>query len=268
MPAKRYDGSMVVNAVTGGSVQRRAAAHVDRSSVDIQRRYYTEIARVYDAMHVRENDGHDAALRFISALVEPCRLRTVLDVGCGTGRAVRYFRAQHAELVVHGIEPIEALLREAVDVRGVAAESVVRGRGECLPYADGSFDAVCEFGILHHVRDPNVVVREMLRVARRAVFLSDANRFGQGAYVSRLAKLVLHRAKLWPLANYVKTRGRGYTVTAGDGLAYSYSVFDSYDLLSGWAPRVILVPTCPTSATSWAHPLLTAGQVLACALRE
>lgn len=246
------------------------AMHGARPSdaADIQSRYYTETAAAYDAMHVREHDGHHAALRFISALSEQFQLRSVLDVGCGTGRALRHFRTQHADLHVHGIEPIQALIRQAVEVHGVAAEDIVCGRGEFLPYADRSFDAVCEFGILHHVPDPNAVVREMLRVARRAVFLSDANRFGQGSRFSRLAKLALYRLKLWPLANYMKTRGRGYAITAGDGLAYSYSVFDSYDLLAQWAPRVILVPTSPSSAGSWAHPLLTAGQVLACAMRD
>ena len=266
MVDRRYPQSTAsaAQSIAGGEPR----GPVPRSAADIQRRYYTDTAAAYDAMHVRENDGHDAALRFISALVGPCRLRTVLDVGCGTGRALRYFRAQHRDLDVHGIEPIEALIREAVGVRGIAADDLVRGRGESLPYADRSFDAVCEFGILHHVREPNAVVREMLRVARRAVFLSDANRFGQGSYVSRLAKLALCRSGLWPLANYVKTRGRGYAFTPGDGLAYSYSVFDSYELLTQWATRIILVPTSPASATSWVHPLLTAGQVLACAIRE
>jgi hypothetical protein len=108
----------------------------------------------------------------------------------------------------------------------------------------------------------------MLRVARRAVFISDANRFGQGSWLGRIAKLALYRLRLWPLANYIKTRGRGYVITPGDGLAYSYSVFDSCDLLAQWASRLILVPTHPPTARSWAHPLLTAGQVLVCAIRD
>jgi SAM-dependent methyltransferase len=219
-------------------------------------------------MHGRERDGHDLALRFLSALVQQFELRSVLDVGCGTGRVLRHLRERHADLHVRGVEPVPALIRQAIEAHGVAAENIVCGRGEALPYADSSFDAVCEFGILHHVAQPNAIVREMLRVARHAVFLSDGNRFGQGSLSSRLAKLALYRLKLWPLVNYVKTRGRGYTVTAGDGLAYSYSVFDSYALLSQWTPRVILIPTSLSNTKGWANPLLTAGQVLACAIRD
>lgn len=237
-------------------------------AVDIQARYYSRTAVDYDAMHVHEDDGHAAALRFISAFVDPLQIGSLLDVGCGTGRAVRHFVSRHSGMRVRGAEPIRALIRQAVDTNGVPAGHIACARGESLPYPDGSFDAVCELGILHHVPDPNAVVREMLRVARRAVFLSDANRFGQGSWLGRVGKLALYRLKLWPLANYVKTGGRGYVITEGDGLSYSYSVFDSYDLLASWGSQVILVPTSPASARSWAHPLLTAGQVLACAIRE
>lgn len=239
-----------------------------RPAADVQAQYYANTAGAYDAMHVHENDGHTVALQFISALVRSLPLHSVLDVGCGTGRAVRHFREQHPDVCVRGVEPIGALIRQAVDINSVPAAHLVRGRGESLPYPDRSFDAVCELGILHHVPDPNAVVREMLRVARRVVFLSDANRFGQGSWLGRVCKLALYQLKLWPLANYVKTRGRGYVITEGDGLAYSYSVFDSYDLLARWSSRVILVPTSASSARSWAHPLLTSGQVLACALRD
>jgi len=243
-------------------------ARVQRSAPDIQARYYTDTAAAYEAMHLHEDDGHAVALRFMSALVDQFHIRSVLDVGCGTGRAVRHLRERHDGLQVRAVEPSRVLIRQAIDAHGLARAGLVCARGEALPYPDASFDAVCEFGILHHVADPNAVVREMLRVARRAVFLSDSNRFGQGSRPSRLAKLALYRLKLWPLANYVKTRGRGYTISPGDGLTYSYSVFDSYELLAAWAQRVILVPTLPVSAWSWAHPLLSSGQVLACALRD
>lgn len=246
----------------------RTGAAQPSDEADFQARYYTDTAGAYDAMHLHEDDGHAVAMRFMSALVQTLQISSLLDVGCGTGRAVRHFRDHHADMCVRGVEPIRALIQQAIAVHGVPAGHVACGRGQSLPYPDGSFDAVCEFGILHHVPDPNAVVREMLRVARRAVFISDANRFGQGSWLGRIAKVALYQVKLWPLVNSIKTRGRGYTVTPGDGLAYSYSVFDSHDLLADWASRVILVPTSPPSARSWAHPLLTAGQVLACAIRD
>ena len=54
-------------------------------------------------------------------------------------------------------------------------------------------------------------------LAKMAVFISDSNRFGQGSLRSRLLKLGLAKCGLWPLANLIKTRGTGYSISAGDG---------------------------------------------------
>src|SRR6185436_11973411 len=84
---------------------------------------------------------------------------------------------------------------------------------------------------LHHVARPAVVVEEMLRVARRAIFISDSNNFGQGSAAARRVKQALDGLGLWGLANLVKTRGKGYSISDGDGLSYSYSVFNDYPLI-------------------------------------
>ena len=56
-----------------------------------------------------------------------------------------------------------------------------------------ALDAVCAFGVMHHVKRPAIVVGEMMRVARRAIFISDSNRFGQGSMPARRVKLLLWR---------------------------------------------------------------------------
>jgi hypothetical protein len=66
----------------------------------------------------------------------------------------------------------------------------------------------------------------------------------------------------------LKTRGRGYHLAPGDGgVAYSYSVYDSLEVLGEWADRVFLIPTVP-ARPGWWHPLLTATHVLVCAIRD
>jgi len=193
---------------------------------------------------------------------------TVLDVGAGTGRGVRYLES--AGFQACGVEPVSELVREGARHYTSPAMSFVRAQGELLPFADGSFDAVSEFGMLHHVPEPNVVVKEMLRVARKAVFLSDSNRFGQGPMVARRAKLLLHKARLWGLANFVKTAGKQYVATERDGLIYSYSVFDSIPLVADWADRIVLVPTRQDESIGqkWRPPLISANHLLLCGLRD
>jgi hypothetical protein len=93
------------------------------------------------------------------------------------------------------------------------------------------------------VRDHRRAVSEMLRVARKAIFISDSNSFGQGSRLVRAAKQALRAAGLWRIADLVKTRGRGYTITEGDGLAYSYSVFDDYRLIKASCRSMHLLNT-------------------------
>ncbi len=112
--------------------------------------------------------------------------------------------------------------------QGVSPSELLEGDVLALQFEDGAFDMVREFGVLHHVRTPALAIEEMLRVARKAVFISDSNNFGQGSFLRRSIKQVLDRFGLWPLEDLIKTKGRGYTISDGDGLAYSYSVFNNY----------------------------------------
>jgi ubiquinone/menaquinone biosynthesis C-methylase UbiE len=235
---------------------------------ELQRRYYAQTADRYESMHVRPGDEHYVALRYISSFVESLDLDSVLDVGCGTGRGVRHLLEQHPSIRVAGVEPVPELIGQAVEVHGIPEGAIAQGLGESLPFADDSFDAVCELGMLHHVPNPDAVVAEMMRVARRAVFLSDENTFGWGTRKSRLTKLVLYKTGMFPIAEWVKTRGRGFRVTEDDGIAYSYSVYRNLRALSDWAERLALIPTVPCASGSWMHPLLTASHLLVAALRD
>jgi ubiquinone/menaquinone biosynthesis C-methylase UbiE len=234
----------------------------------IQADYYARSAAVYDALHLGGDDEHSLALRYVSALVREFEINSVLDVGTGTGRAIATLQAARPAAVIVGIEPVMALLSRARAKPGVHVTRLASASGYSLPFADASFDGVCQFGVLHHVSNPNDVVREMLRVARRAVFVSDSNRFGQGRFGLRVAKLALAATGLWPAANLLKTRGNRYSLSAGDGLSYSYSVFDSLSILQAWADRVVLVPTGLRGGPTWSGPLLTASHVLVCAIRD
>src|SRR5262249_19254889 len=62
-----------------------------------------------------------------------------------------------------------------------------------------------EFAILHHVAQPRAIVKEMLRVARKAVIISDCNRFGQGDALARFAKLAMYMTGTWKLFDWART---------------------------------------------------------------
>ncbi len=238
---------------------------------EIQAEYYRRTAEHYDAAHAGDahaTGDHAVALQYIRCFLGPLGARSLLDVGSGTGRAIRYFRGAVPGLECRGVEPVQSLIDQAVEKHHLPPGVIQPGRGEALPFADGGFDVVCAIGVLHHTDQPARVVREMCRVARQAVFISDGNRFAQGRRPARWLKLALAVTGLWPLANRLKTFGKGYSITEGDGLAYSYSLYDSQAILAGWAHRFFYVPTAAADARSWLHPLLTGTGLLACAFRQ
>jgi ubiquinone/menaquinone biosynthesis C-methylase UbiE len=231
-----------------------------------QAEYYARTAERYDDWHVHEEDEHSRALHIMSAFIRLNGLSSVLDVGSGTGRGLRHLAREHPGIRCHGVEPVGALIERAV-ASGLDPGSITQGRGEQLAFPDSSFDAVCETGVLHHVARPGDVVGEMTRVARRAIFISDDNRFGWGSWPRRALKLGLYRTGIWQSVVHIRTRGRGYSLSEDDGVAYSYSAFDSYSQLAAWADEVLVFATAGGGAP-WRYPLLTASHVLVCALRD
>jgi len=235
----------------------------------IQRKYYTDTATKYDSMHAHEGGTDSSITKFVHVFLRMLHARSVLDVGTATARGMCDLKRALPDLFVCGVEPVSALVQEAVKDGAASQVSLICATGEALPFADASFDVVCEFATLHHAANPNTVVKEMLRVARKAVFIADSNRFGQGSWPARLLKLFLCKSKLWGLYTFLRTGGKGYQITEGDGLAYSYSVYDSYHLIARWADRIILIPaSAQEKSPSWFHPLLNSSGVLVCALRE
>ena len=122
---------------------------------------------------------------------------------------------------------------------------LVDGDARQLAFADGEFDLVCEFGVLHHIHKPDGAISEMCRVARIGIFISDSNNFGQGSLLSRFSKQALDKLCLWPFANFIKTRGRGYTISEGDGLGYSYSVFNNFKQIRLKCDKIYIMNTSP-----------------------
>lgn len=207
-----------------------------------QRAYYASIAGLYHDKYVNEDDEHSLALNFLISVVERLGITSVLDIGSGTGRALLKFKEKMPGLTAVGIEP-SAELRQVGYSKGLSATQLLEGDGQQLSFENGSFDVVCEFGVLHHMPRPSLAVSEMLRVARKAILISDSNNFGQGSWKARLVKQTLNAAGLWPLADRIKTRGKGYLVTEGDGLFYSYSVFNDYPQIKKACKTVHLLST-------------------------
>lgn len=220
------------------------AAVLKRGMDDVtrQRDYYRETAADYDAQHIDQFDEHGIALSALAGLARHYGVGSILDVGAGTGRAMLLLQERLPGVRIVGIEPV-AELRAVGHARGLDSDALIDGLGDALPFADDAFDLVIQTGVLHHVPDPGRVVREMARVARFGVMLSDGNNLGQGSAVSRLAKGLLHRLGLWRAAIWISTRGRMSKWSEEDGVFYSYSLFDNLPDLAAKFPQHLLMNT-------------------------
>ncbi len=192
--------------------------------------FYADIAQ----RHTDAPFGHgeaDFALPFLIGQIQMRGWTSLLDVGCGSGRLLSMIdRTVRLQRLV-GLEPSPDLRALAARDYGLGPDRVVAGDAVQLSYADNEFDVVSEFAVLHHVRQPRQALSEMIRVARHAVLVVDSNNFGQGGWLARRCKQAARHLGLWNALDRLRTGGKGYHLSEGDGLYYSYSVFSDIDLL-------------------------------------
>ncbi|SKB42675.1 class I SAM-dependent methyltransferase [Luteibacter sp. 22Crub2.1] len=101
--------------------------------------------------------------RRAAGLLGDVRGRAVLDVACGLGDWLGYFRDRGAS----GISGIDLSARAIEACRASYPSGDFKvGEAETLPFADASFDIVTCMGSLEHFVDKPAALREMLRVAR------------------------------------------------------------------------------------------------------
>lgn len=186
--------------------------------------YYEKTGDSYDEAHLNEVE-HVVALATLSGYTQFYNVKSLLDVGAGTGRVIRHFKEKGLQTEVRGIEP-SAKLRSIAEQNGVEIGEIVDGDALSLPFENDSFDVVCSFGVLHHIKDANAAIQEMCRVAKNGVFVSDLNNLGCGSLAQRVIANTLYSLKLWRLFQFLKNGFKTEKYSEGDGIHYSFSYLD------------------------------------------
>lgn len=118
-------------------------------------------AKLVHSRRVRQLSKH------LSALIP--QGSAVLDVGCGDGLLAHTISENRPDITVRGVD---VLLREKTYFQ------VDKFDGENLPYTENSFDIVMFVDVLHHTEDAMILLREAVRVAKKAVVLKDHTQNG------------------------------------------------------------------------------------------
>jgi SAM-dependent methyltransferase len=134
----------------------------------------------------------------------------VLDLGCGPGADVVELGGRAV-----GVDPSSAMCAAAAR-RGAA---VCRGDGHRLPFATGSFGGVRADRVLQHVADPDVVLDEVVRVARPGarVVLAEPDQESLVIHVPGVERSITDRLKV--LRRDVGYRNGRVASTLAEGLA-------------------------------------------------
>tara|TARA_B100000929_G_scaffold123158_1_gene97544 strand:- start:15 stop:737 length:723 start_codon:yes stop_codon:yes gene_type:complete len=157
------------------------------------REMFTSIAPRYDFLNRLLSVGQDKYWRQRAIdLLDPMENERILDVATGTGDMVIEVAKRNLSVQIFGIDFSQRMLdlgRIKIAQNGYnQAVSLQIGSGECLPFADESFDGViCAFGI-RNFADVQLGLREFFRVLKpggRVVVLEFSipqNQFLKTAY--------------------------------------------------------------------------------------
>lgn len=89
---------------------------------------------------------------------------SVLDVGCGDGLLAHLVKQKRPDTEIRGID---------VMARSHTYIPIAEFNGQKIPYGDASFDVVMFIDVLHHTQNPMILLREAVRVARKAIAIKD-----------------------------------------------------------------------------------------------
>jgi SAM-dependent methyltransferase len=179
--------------------------------------------------------------------------RRVLEIGIGAG--TDFLQWVRAGAQAHGVDLTEesiANVRERLAVYGLRAAEVRQADAEALPYAEGTFDLVYSWGVLHHTPDTARALREAVRVLAPGglakVMLYNRRSIVALVWWLRLCLLKGRpwRSIAWALANHLESPG----TQAFDG--------DEVRAMLAGQPLAELRITSPLSLSDGAQPEDTA----------
>jgi|HubBroStandDraft_6_1064221.scaffolds.fasta_scaffold57524_2 ubiquinone/menaquinone biosynthesis C-methylase UbiE len=229
--------------------------------------YYDATAARYDELHAGEkNLEHLRALERAWSILLRHDVRSVLDVGCGTGRALRWVHDQNASIKLSGIDPSQGLL--SIAMQDLPTATLRIGTGEKLPFDNASVDVAIATGIMHHVDKPASVIAEMFRVARKAVLISDHNNFAFNSTIARRVRIALYSCGLFGIASFIKQGFRRQGYSEEDGWWYPYSLLNNHADIARFSDEMFYIPTRSVNSATLSNFLLNQSHLAVLALKR
>jgi ubiquinone/menaquinone biosynthesis C-methylase UbiE len=173
-----------------------------RAAKDIRR--FDRWSHTYDDSWLQERLFGPVHQTVLNLALDGPAPRTILDVGCGTGRLLSAALQRWPDARLIGVDPAEGMVAEAS--RQIPAARFMSAAAEALPLPDAAIDLAMSTMSFHHWRDHAAGLREIARVLRPdgRFILAD------GAPPAWLAPLLVRMGKFFSPA-----QRRGLFVAAG-----------------------------------------------------
>lgn len=144
----------------------------------------------------RAREYYGRYVRFVTQHL-PTQPSRILDIGCGAGWSTLMMREAG-----HDANGLDLPPSDRVEVRAFADIPYTQGDAQKLPFADGTFDAVAMYQVLEHVPEPELALREGIRVLRPGgrLFVVGPNLLGVGPnlyWTAHHTLRCLKQGKLW-----------------------------------------------------------------------
>ena len=147
----------------------------------------------------------------------------VVDVGCGTGRALPPLReAVGPAGTVIAMDVTPEMLAAARPAIRLAGASVLIADARTLPFADGSADAIFAAGLVNHLPDTEAGLRGLARVTRQGGLLVLFHPSGRVALAARHGHAVSHDEPLAEGPLRRSTEASGWALTAYDDAPHRF----------------------------------------------
>jgi SAM-dependent methyltransferase len=148
---------------------------------------------------------------------------TVVDVGCGTGRALAPLRAAVGPAgAVIALDVTPEMLHAARPASTAAGAALVLADARVLPFADSSADAIFAAGLVNHLPDTVAGLRELARVTRPGGLLVLFHPSGRAALAARHGHSVSHDEPLAEGPLRRSTTASGWRLLAYDDAPHRF----------------------------------------------
>lgn len=154
---------------------------------------WNRLAKQYD----RQVSGYDQAYkRSIQKVLQHINsTSSVLEIACGTGIISFGIAANVKKLIAVDLsEQMIAIARQKAQERGIHNLDFQVADGYALQYAEASFDAILLFNVLHVVKEPDTLLREVRRLLRPdGVILTATDCYAEPAPLGIRVQLVVQK---------------------------------------------------------------------------